>query len=547
MNPAAAPATTTAGRLLVGDFRGGAFARGRRHGENFGERVIASGILDFYLRFCERQLLAEPSRPAGLAIRAAHFLVALRHSPEAAELIDGFSAGSRIPRAKIAQALVMPDVLNFLTGSYYRRAGLGCTSVAAWGDYTPDGRLRYARNLDFPGNGFFDRNPLLARHQPDKGLPYVSLGTAGTVVDGITGINAEGLSVAVHQHMSTDVGLLTGGRPILDLARQLLQHCRTLEEAAELCAGWRTTSAWSIVLTHWKSRRAWTVERSARRCAVVRYEAGKMARANDFTDPELRRLEADYPGFRDSSRLRARRADELLEEKRGRVDAAALANLLGDHWDPERKRSRAFAGAIAQPHNVSSVVFEPEEGIAWVSDGTAPVCEGPFRRVELWEDSEPGPELPGVENALAGMKFEASRRYLDAFGAWTRRKNADEALALLDRAVADDPDDPIYRHMHGVLALKCGNPGKALETLSAGAALPDNPHRRQAQRLWQARALDLLGRRAEAVSLYGAIAAETPITKPLRAAAEEGGALPYESSRLRAVVPDFIFGDVYRY
>ena len=212
---------------MVADFRGSDLERARQHGERFGEKVVQSGILDYYLSFCEQQLLARPSWFERLAVRAVHHMIARRHSPQASEMIKGFCAGSGMPAGRVARALAMPDALNFLSGSHYRRSSAGCTSVAVWGGCTEGGKFLYCRNLDFPGNGYWDRFPLVARHKPDRGVPYVSIGTAGTVLDGITGINEEGLSVALHQHMSTDVGLLSGNRPILDLAQHALQHCRS--------------------------------------------------------------------------------------------------------------------------------------------------------------------------------------------------------------------------------------------------------------------------------------------------------------------------------
>lgn len=523
-------------------------ARGRRHGELLGAQVQDSGILDFYLGYCERHLLARGSTVGTLALGALHAWIARRFSPESRALIEGFAEGAGIPAERVARAHAMPDALNYLTGTHYRRAaGLGCTSVAAWGEYTEGGRFLYGRNLDFPGNGYFDRAPLVARHRPERGLPYVSFGTAGTVVDGITGINAEGLTVALHQHLSAQTAVLAKGRPVLDLGRQLLAACRTLEEAAELCARWPTTSGWTVVLTHWRSRRALAVERTAARCALTRYETGSMARTNEFCESELRASEADYPGFRDSSRARARRAEDLLEEQRGRLDPARLAALLADRFDPLRGRRRAFAGVIAQPHCVSSVVLDPEAGLAWVSEGRAPACEGPHRKVALWEDSEPGEALPRRAEALPPAEFEASRRYLEAFANWSGRRDTEAACAALEEAVRLAPEDPLYRHMHGVLALKCGRAARAEESLAAGAELPDLAHRSRAQRLWRARALDLLGRRAAALAVYRGLAAERNAAPALRAAAALGERAAYRAEALGAVLPDFIFGDCYSY
>ena len=124
-----------------------------------------------------------------------------------------------------------------------------------------------------------------------------------------------------------------------------------------------------------------------------------------------------------------------------------------------------------------------------------------------------------------------------------RNRDRAAAHAGLSDAAKLDPEDPIYRHLHGLVSMMAGEHAAAAASFEAGAALPDIPHRRQASRFWQARALDLMGRRAEASRLYAAVAAEKP-TAPLRAAAEKGASRAY---RPAPILPDFLYGDAYVY
>ncbi|MBI3552165.1 MAG: hypothetical protein HY077_06580 [Elusimicrobia bacterium] len=537
--------TASKTKILRATLKGSPRARGRAHGELFGPRVKESGILEFYRGFCGREVFSALPRPAGWALDKLHGLLGARLSPSTAELVAGFAEGAGLDERQVREGLAMPDVLNFLVGLSGRVMSaptLGCTSAAAWADYTEDGRLLYARNLDFPGNGIWDRFPLVCRHEPDRGIPYVSIGAAGSIADGITGINAEGLSLALHQHYTTELGPWPSGRLILDLGVSVLSSCRDIEEAVELSSSWPATSGWSLVLTHWKKKEAAVIQKTARRTVMRRSVGQSLVHTNTFDDASLRATEVLRPAFYESSRLRKQRAEAILEEKKGRIDAVALASLLNDRLDPERGLVRAFGQAIHQPYTVTSVVMDPERGLLWVSEGAAPVCEGPYRSIRLWDDAEPGETLSPAD-PLPPAKREAYGRYLNAYGAWSDRRDAAAAGAELDSAIKGDGDDPIYRHMRGLMALKTGELKTALESFEAGAALPDIPHRRHAQKYWQARTLDLLDRRAEAERLYGAVEKEKPYG-PLLDAARKRLKSPRAAAK---VMPDFIYGDVYAY
>ncbi|MBI5881958.1 MAG: hypothetical protein HZB91_02505 [Elusimicrobia bacterium] len=536
-------------RLDVANLWGSPRERGRQMGELFGARVRASGIVDFYHDYCGRHLPRQPLF-AGVGTRLLLSLVALRFSPGAKQLIQGFCETSGLDPGRVGRGFAMPDVLNYLVGFSGRLSGLptlGCTSAAAWGDYTQGGSFLVARNLDFPGMGYFDRYPVVCRHKPDHGIPYVSVGTAGLVVDGITGINAEGVTLALHQHISRDASILTGGRPILDLGRQILETCRTLEEAVDAISRWRTTSAWTVFLTSCKERKACAVERTPGACVPVWSDSGKMGRANDFATPRLHLREIDYRPWRESSRLRLSRVEDLLESHKGNIGPAFMASLLSDRFDPERGVLRSFAQAIGQVHNMTSVVFEPDRGILWVSEGRAPAHQGPYRRLALWDESPLGETLGGVVPGLPEDRKESLAVYVRACLDWTERRNPHEMVESLHEAVEGDPHEPVYRYLLGFFALNAGHLETALKNFESGASMPDIPQRVAAQKLWQARTLDILGRRDEAVQVYEDLARTPGLWQVLRRAAVKGVSRRYTRRSLSKCSPDFFYGDVYPY
>lgn len=499
-----APAAPSTVRLHAASFAGSERRRGEQHGERFGPAVRESGVLRFFRDHAEHEVLGGPTPLASSALRGLQSLLASRLSPSARELGAGFSRAAGMSEADLARALVMPDVLNTLIGAGARLTGapaLGCTSVAAWGGYTPDGRLLYGRNLDFLGHGYWEANQLAARHRPERGLPYVSLATAGCVLDGITGINAAGLTVDIHQHVNHATDLWSG-RPILDLAQQALQHCHTIEEAVEKAAGWPTSSGWSLVLTHWKEKRAAVVERGAGRWAVTRSEGESLAWTNTYRDPALRAGELANPAFRACSDARLARARRLLDEGRGRLTPSRVAALLGDHWDAGTGRWRAFAQCVSQPHNLTSVVIDPENGVLYAAEGPAPACEAGYRKVSLWDDSGPGEALPREASPLSTGQRAGYAAYVSALAAWHVRRDPQAALRALREAAAHDPAEPVHLFMRGLFELKTGEPAAAARVFEAGEALPDLPHRRGLQRLWRRRALDSASGRRRAPAVH---------------------------------------------
>lgn len=532
-------------RLLVADVSGTPYERGYAQGGLFGARVREQGTMDFYRKYCEAEAVAGSLPVARHLLRGLHTLAASRFSEDAKKLIVGYCAASGDDPVSLAQAMVMPDVLNFLIGSSARISGapvLGCTSVAAWGEYTKGGRFLVGRNLDYVGNGLYDRLPLVTRVRPKTGIPYAAVGTAGVVVDGATGMNEEGLTVALHQHVTTDVSC-TFGRPIIDLAREILTQARTLEEACAIAAAAKIGGGWSIVVGHGKKRRAGVIHRTPRRFCLHEPASQALAFANTFTEPTMRANELGSPPFRESSRLREQRAAALLDAWRGEIDEHRIALLLRDHWDPERHRLRGFAQTIAQPNNLTSVIFDADEGAAWVAEGPAPACDGSYRKVELFSAAAVGAELPGLPESLPPEQRDGCRSYERAMSAWERNREPREPYQHLSAAVERDPGDAAYWYMRGLFALKLGDEKVAASCFEEGSTRPDLPHRTLAQKLWLARAYDLLGKRSQALPLY-AYVCERAVYKPLAQAASKGLGHAY---RTPTVLPDLFHADAHAY
>jgi len=103
-----------------------------------------------------------------------------RVEQELAGLADGSGIPLRTLQAMHAVPLAMP---------------YSCSSIAAWGDATEDGRLYMTRNLDWSLEVGAHEFPVVVVYVPDRGTPHVVPTFAG-FVGAHTGMNLKGIALA---------------------------------------------------------------------------------------------------------------------------------------------------------------------------------------------------------------------------------------------------------------------------------------------------------------------------------------------------------------
>ena len=112
------------------------------------------------------------------------------------EEMRGLAVGLGGKEEELAEALVLADVFQVVSAMAERQRkagppvipGFGCTSAVR---ETPESMF-YARNFDFWGAGYWDANPAVIFHHPDKGKSFCSIATAGLPTGGITAANVSG-------------------------------------------------------------------------------------------------------------------------------------------------------------------------------------------------------------------------------------------------------------------------------------------------------------------------------------------------------------------
>jgi tetratricopeptide (TPR) repeat protein len=473
----------------------------------------------------------------------------------ARETAMGIARGAGLDERAFLRGCTMPDALMWCTArmmqlrdpgpamAHRLALGLGCTSAVAWGTATRDKRLYHGRNFDYHGVANWPAHATLIFHEPNAGHRYVSVAAAGVGLGGVTSMNEAGLSLTVHQHMFTDKTRL-GGTPIGVVGDIVMRQASSLDEAEAILRAHTPIGCWTYIVTDGRKNQVLCFEENPDRRAARRLgpDGGTFGYANIYLDEALGATEVDlYGSYWRHNQGRHRRANELLRERSGSLDAAGIAAILADTGDP-RCRIR---DSIAMALTVGSVVFRPDDGALWVGTGEAPTSRTSFLPFSIARRGH-APELGELEMASAGdaRADDAFAQYRMAYVAYVDDGDAAAARAHVERAAKLAPEQATYHSLLGLLSVEMGDAERARDAFDAAIALghPDE-ERVAAFHLWRGRAFDLAGRRDAALGDYR-VAIGKRADRPVHAAAKQGLRRPFDRSRTARMHIEMSLADV---
>lgn len=354
---------------------------------------------------------------------------------------------------------------------------VGCTGFVAGGEATADGHWLLARNFDFEGGVAFDRDKVVWVHQPDEGMPFLSVSFAG-MVGSVTGINADGLAVAINASGSEDP--IRPGTPMTLIVREILQYASTLDEAQVILDKRRGFVSENVYVVDADAGQAALFEVTPERVAVVEVDEW-LAVSNHFRSPELGDDPVNVARMAELTTVpRLERMEELLRAQLGSLDMASAAGILGDQRGVGGTAlPRAHRHAIDADIASHGVVIDVTTRTLWVS--RYPNLSGGMMRFNLDEvlagTFEPVEVVPARETAAASVAARSGRGLLRASRTSTSETAIEQAAEALERM----PEHPEALFELGRRLHESGDAEAARPLLErALAAPPEYAHQREA-------------------------------------------------------------------
>ncbi len=258
---------------------------------------------------------------------------------------------------------------------------VGCTSFAAWGTHTADGKLLIGRNFDFYVGDDFSEEKLVAFVNPGQGYKHAVVTWAG-MVGAVSGMNEEGLSVTINAGKSNIP--YQAKTPVSLLAREILQYARTIDEAIDVAKQREVFVSEAILVGSAADGKAAVIEVSPKKFGVYEVRNGEdlLICTNHFQSQPYQSDRKNLRQLAEShSKYRFDRVNELIASGPQLTPGTAAALLRNRDGLGGAKLGYGNEKAINQLLAHHAVIFQPEDRLLWVS--TNPYQLGAFVAYDL--------------------------------------------------------------------------------------------------------------------------------------------------------------------
>lgn len=259
---------------------------------------------------------------------------------------------------------------------------VGCSSFAAWGDQTEDGKMIVGRNFDFYVGDKFAKNKIIAFVSPDEGYNFMSV-TWGGFIGVLSGMNDQGLTVTINAGKSDFP--LVAKTPISLVTREILQYASTIDEAIVIAKKREVFVSESIFIGSANDKRAAIIEVSPQNFGIYEVEnSNQLICSNHFQSAAYANDKKNRKHILEShSQYRYERMEELLDQT-PKVTPKIVVDILRDKKGLEDQRiGYGNEKALNQLLAHHGIVFQPEDLKVWVSSN--PYQLGEFVAYDLNE------------------------------------------------------------------------------------------------------------------------------------------------------------------
>lgn len=251
---------------------------------------------------------------------------------------------------------------------------VGCTSFAAWDEYSSDSSLIIGRNFDFYVGDDFAKNKIVLFINPDAGHKFAMLTWPG-MIGAVSGMNDAGLTITLNAAKS-DMPT-SSATPISILGREILQYASTIDDAYAIAKKRKTFVSETLMIGSAKDHKTALIEKSPNKTALFFSDKHYLLCANHYQSDTFKNEENNVNNIRESASMyRFQHLTELVEQMK-QLSYSNAVNLLRD----QRGKGGSDIGfgnekAMNQLIAHHGIIFQPEKLRFWVS--TSPYQLGKF-------------------------------------------------------------------------------------------------------------------------------------------------------------------------
>jgi len=309
--------------------------RGKAAGTLVGEQV--RWLLSAYLKKIGISDRLSPTQKEMVAAIAAE--VPSAHFAE----LNALSEAAQVDRTALFAANLAPEVLPLLA----------CSCLAVESARSSDGRVRLARNLDWPGGDVLTGAAIVVV-ESGAAHRFVSFTWPGLL--GVpTGMNDAGLATADLMALATGNMRPRPGLPVLFAVRTMLEETESVEAALAWLKSANRTMPQNYALADPSGARV--VETSAGHFRARVAENGIAAITNYWQEERGGAKDGRYSGM-------------LKAAGSGKLGVSELEQILA-------------GAALEHGMNTQAVILEPKTRLAYVARGKPPVARGAWESLDL--------------------------------------------------------------------------------------------------------------------------------------------------------------------
>jgi predicted choloylglycine hydrolase len=246
-------------------------------------------------------------------------------------------------------------------------AMVGCTSFAAWGNHTSDGKLIIGRNFDFYISDEFAEEKIIAFINPTEGYKHAIVTWPG-MMGAVSGMNEKGLTITINAGKSSIPWVAK--TPISLLSREILQYATNFEQAIEIAKKREVFVAESILVGSAEDQSAILIEVSPKKIDVFQVESSEnlLVCSNHFQSKLYQSDKRNLEAIENShSQYRFERMNELFQQNPPITPELAAEFLRNQDGLKEERLGMGNEKSINQLLSHHGVIFQPEDRLMWVS------------------------------------------------------------------------------------------------------------------------------------------------------------------------------------